>query len=195
MPPPEAEAERITALLRAAEAGDRDAVGRLFERVYGELRRIASRQLRAAPPFETLDTTALVHEAYLKLSGGARWSTRDRFHFYALTGQAMRRVLIDHARRRTRQKRGGRDLPVALDEELAAVAARGEELIALDRALDRLEQVDPALAQIVEWRFFAGLSVEEIAELRGVTDRTVKRHWRLARAFLLRELTAAGPPP
>ncbi len=195
MPPPESEAERITALLRAAEAGDRDAVGRLFERVYGELRRIARRQLRAAPAFETLDTTGLVHEAYLKLSGGARWSTRDRFHFYALTAQAMRRVLIDHARRRTRQKRGGREVPVALDEEQLAVVARGEELIALDRALARLEAVDAALAQLVEWRFFAGLSVEEIAALRGVSDRTIKRHWRLARAFLLRELSAGEPPP
>jgi RNA polymerase sigma factor (TIGR02999 family) len=192
---PDSSPAEITALLHAFASGDRSAFDRLFENVYGELRRIARRQLRAAPPLETLETTALVHEAYLKLSGGATWSTQDRFHFYALAAQAMRRVLIDHARRRTRLKRGGRavDLPLA-DADLA-VAARGEELIALDRALERLEAVDADLAQLVEWRFFAGLAVDEIAELRGVTDRTIKRHWRLARAFLLREMSAPEPVP
>lgn len=187
--------EEITALLRAVEAGDGAAVGALFERLYGELRQIARRQLRAAPPLETLDTTALVHETYLRLSGGARWSTRDRFHFYALIAQAMRRVLIDHARRRTRHKRGGGAVALELDEAAVAVAARGEELLALDQALARLATADAELAQLVEWRFFAGLSVDEIADLRGVTDRTVKRHWRLARAFLLREMSQAEPAP
>ena len=170
-----ADPTEITALLRAVGQGDRSALDRLFEQVYGELRRIARRQLRTALPAATLDTTALVHEAYLKLSGGGPWSTRDRSHFYALTAQAMRRVLIDHARRRTRQKRGGRMVALALDQALA-----------------RLEAVDPELASLVEWRFFAGLSVEEIAELREVSDRTVKRHWRLARAFLFREMAAQG---
>jgi RNA polymerase sigma factor (TIGR02999 family) len=187
--------EEITALLRAVEAGDGAAVGALFERLYGELREIARRQLRAAPPLQTLDTTGLVHETYLKLSGGARWSTRDRYHFYALTAQAMRRVLVDHARRRTRHKRGGRAVAVELDDAALAVAARGEELLALDQALARLAATDAELAQLVEWRFFAGLSVDEIADLRGVTDRTVKRHWRLARAFLLREMSQAGAVP
>lgn len=190
-----ADAEEVTTLLHAIEGGDRCAVDRLFESVYGELRRIARRQLRAAPPLATIDTTALVHEAYLKLSGGAPWSIRDRYHFYALTAQAMRQVLVDHARRRTRQKRGGRQVALPLDAVEPAVAARGEELLALDQALARLAVVDADLARLVEWRFFAGLSVEEIAELRGVTDRTVKRHWRLARAFLLRELSATEPAP
>ncbi len=188
----ESGAPEITQLLRAIEGGDRAASDRLFERVYDELRRIARRQLRVAPSADTLSTTALVHEAYLKLSGSARWSTRDRFHFYALTAQAMRQVLIDHARKRTRQKRGGRAIALNLEEVELPVAERAEELVALDAALAKLEGADPELARLVEWRFFGGLSVEEIAELLAVSDRTVKRHWRLARAFLFRELEAQG---
>ena len=192
MSEPEVESAEITALLRAVEGGDRAAVGDLFERVYSELRKIARRQLRAAPPLQTLHTTELVHEAYVRLSGAAHWSTRDRFHFFALTAQAMRRVLIDHARRRTRQKRGGRAVALSLEDFDVPVAERADELLALDGALARLEETDEELARLVEWRFFAGLSVEEIAELHGVSDRTVKRRWRLARAFLLQELAAQG---
>ncbi len=188
----ESSAPEITQLLRAIEGGDRAASDRLFERVYGELRKIARRQLRAVPQAETLSTTALVHEAYLKLSGSARWSTRDRFHFFALTAQAMRQVLIDHARKRTRQKRGGRAIALTLEEVELPVAERAAELVALDAALEKLAGTDPELARLVEWRFFGGLSVEEIAELLAVSDRTVKRHWRLARAFLFQELQAQG---
>lgn len=188
----EVDCAEITALLRAVEGGDRAAVGDLFERVYSELRKIARRQLRAAPPLQTLNTTELVHEAYVRLSGAAKWSTRDRFHFYALTAQAMRRVLIDHARKRTRQKRGGRGIALSLAEIDVPVAERADELIALDGALARLEETDAELARIVEWRFFAGMSTEEIAELHGVSDRTIKRRWRLARAFLLQELATQG---
>ena len=179
-------------MLRAVVGGDRAAVGDMFERVYSELRKIARRQLRAAPPLQTLHTTELVHEAYVRLSGAAHWSTRDRFHFFALTAQAMRRVLIDHARRRTRQKRGGRAVALSLEDFDVPVAERADELLALDGALAKLEETDEELARLVEWRFFAGLSVEEIAELHGVSDRTVKRRWRLARAFLLQELAAQG---
>lgn len=186
------EALEITGLLREVERGDRSAIDRLFERVYGELRRIARRQLRAAPHAETLSTTALVNEAYLKLSGSARWSTRDRFHFFALTAQAMRQVLIDHARKRTRQKRGGRAITLMLDDVELPIAERAAELVELDAALTKLEGADPELARLVEWRFFAGLSIEEIAELLAVSDRTVKRHWRLARAYLFQELQARG---
>jgi len=188
----EPDGTEITALLEAVGTGDRRAVDRLFERVYAELRRIARGQLAGAPRAETLNTTALVHETYLKLSRGARWSTRDRAHFFALTAQAMRQVLVDHARKRMRTKRGGGQAALNLDEIELPVDERAEELVALDAALERLEVADPELARLVEQRFFAGLSVEEIAELREVTDRTVRRHWRMARAFLVDEMAAAG---
>ncbi len=182
------ESAEITALLRAVEQGDRAAIARLFECAYGELRRIARRQLHASPLVKTLNTTELVHEVYVRLSGAEAWSTRDRFHFYALSAQAMRRVLIDHARHRTRQKRGGGARALSIDDVDVPVSERAEELVALDAALEKLEATDAELARLVEWRFFAGLSIEEIAELHGVSDRTVKRRWRLARAFLFQEL-------
>jgi RNA polymerase sigma factor (TIGR02999 family) len=188
-------AEEITTLLAAAGAGDRGASDRLFEAVYAELRRIARRQRAAAAPSATLSTTALVHEAYLKLSGEARWTVEDRRHFFALAARAMRHVLVDHVRRRGRLKRGGGALALELEAEEVAAPDRGEELMALDEALGRLESVEPELAQLVEWRFFAGLSVEEIAELVGVSDRTVKRRWRSARAFLYQDLASQGIAP
>ncbi len=182
----------VTALFAAVEAGDRQAVDRLFELVYSELRKIARRQLAAGPWVETLNTTALVHEAYLKLSRDSHWTVRDRFHFFALAARAMREVLIDHARTKGRQKRGGGVRPLDLGDIDVPVVERAEELLVLDEALTRLEAEDPELSRLVEWRFFAGLSVEEIAGLLEVSERTVKRHWRTARAFLYQELTAAG---
>jgi RNA polymerase sigma factor (TIGR02999 family) len=184
--------EDITALLRAVEGGDRAALDRLFSSVYGELRRIARRQLSGAAPHATLDTTALVHEAYVKLAQGAALSLRDRFHFFATTARAMRLVLIDHARSRLRAKRGGGAPVRVLEEGEVAAVERPEELVALDEALTRLEATDPDLARIVEWRFFGGLSVGEIAATLGVSDRTVKRHWRAARALLFEELSGRG---
>ena len=192
MPQSQIDSAEITALLQAVERGDSAAVGALFERVYGELRKIARRQLRAAPPMQTLHTTELVHEVYVRLAGAAQWSTRDRFHFFALTGQAMRRVLIDHARRRSRQKRGGRAIALSLEEVEVPIAERADELLAVDAALAKLEETDAELARLVEWRFFAGLSAEEIADLSGISVRTVKRRWRLARAFLFQELSTEG---
>ena len=185
----------ITLLLRALEDGEKEAADRLFEVVYQELRKIARRQLQAAPWGETLNTTALVHEAYLKLSRDSGWTVRDRFHFFALTARAMREVLIDHARTRMRQKRGGGVKALDLDEVQIPVAEKAEELVALDEALERLETVDPELSRLVEWRFFAGLTVEEIASTLEVSERTVKRHWRTARAFLYQELAAQGFAP
>jgi RNA polymerase sigma factor (TIGR02999 family) len=184
--------EDITALLRAVEGGDRAAMNRLFTSVYGELRRIARRQLASRPLHATLDTTALVHEAYLKLAQGTTLSMRDRFHFFATTARAMRLVLIDHARSRLRAKRGGGAPVRALEEGEIAAVERPEELVALDEALSRLEATDPDLARIVEWRFFGGLSVEEIAATLEVSDRTVKRHWRAARALLFEDLAGRG---
>jgi len=184
--------EEITALLHAAEGGDRGALDHLFGLVYAELRQLARRQLHSTPLQHTLSTTALVHEAYLKLSADVRWSTRDRSHFFALAARAMRHILIDHARRRTRHKRGGLEAPLSLEDAQVPVHDRSDELLALDEALERLAAVDPELARLVEWRFFAGLSVEEIARVLEVSDRTVKRQWRAARAFLYQQL--AQPP-
>ena len=192
--------EVITALLRAVEAGDAAAVGELFERLYGELRQIARRQLRAAPPLETLDTTALVHETYLKLAESERLSVRDRAHFFALAARAMRQVLLDAARRRLRDKRGGGEAHVpievlVLEGREPAAPMRAAELLALDAALERLAESDERLARLVEWRFFAGRSEEEIGAFLGVSERTVRRDWRKARAFLYRELETAGQAP
>jgi RNA polymerase sigma factor (TIGR02999 family) len=185
-------ATAITELLRAVEVGDKAARDRLFALVYGELRGVARGQLRRLPGKDTLSTTALVNETYLKLAGERAWSARDRSHFFALAARAMRQILVDHARRRSRQKRGGGEVPVSLAEALVPAPDRAEELLALDAALARLEGVDAELARIVEWRFFGGLSVEEVAALLEVSDRTVKRHWRAARAFLYQQLQSQG---
>jgi RNA polymerase sigma factor (TIGR02999 family) len=182
----------ITALLLAVGGGDRAAFDRLFEAVYAELRTIAHRQLRRFSASETLDTTSLVHEAFLKFSKQEHWSVENRGHFYGLAARAMRSVVIDRARRRGRVKRGGGQLLVELDMERFAAPTRASELVAIDESLTRLETAEPELAQLVEWRFFAGLSIEDIAELLGVSDRTVKRRWRSARAFLYQDLVAQG---
>ncbi len=182
----------ITSLLQAIAAGDRDALDRLFALVYGELRGLARRQLGARSPGVTLQTTALVHETYIKLAGSAGWSAGDRAHFFALAGRAMRQIVTDHARRRLRDRRGGGAHRRSIAEAEIAVEERAAELVALDAALDRLREVDGELAQLVEWRFFAGRSLDEIAEFTGVSTRTLKRRWRAARAFLYQELTAQG---
>lgn len=192
-------AGEITALLRSVERGDPKAADSLFAAVYAEMRRIARRQLSASGRHANLDTTELVHEAYLKLSHGAPWSIRDRYHFYAATARAMRQVIVDDARRRFRSKRGSGApvFSIPLDEQSANLprSERPEELLALDDALTELETADPELARIVEWRFFTGLSVEDIAKTLEVSERTVKRHWKIARAFLFRQLSSAAMPP
>ncbi len=199
VPPPDAGGPpgEITSLLRAAEAGDREAVDRLFSMVYGELRKLAHRELASAGLHGTINTTALVHEAYLKLSRGDAWSVRDRFHFYATTARAMRMVLLDDARHRLRQKRGGGDAALPLEdvEGLVPRVGKPQELLDLDEALGRLESSAPDLARVVEWRFFAGLSVEDIARTLAVSDRTVRRQWRAARAILYRSLAGPAPVP
>ena len=179
------DSHEITALLAAYRNGDPAALDRLFPLVYGDLRERAHRQLARGRPGETLSTTAVVHEAYLKLTDSSHQDYQDRVHFFAVASQAMRQILVDYARRRTAAKRGGTAAHlVALDAELVGDPGRADELVALDDALVRLEALDGRLARIVELRFFGGLSVEETADALGISARTVKRDWRTARAFL-----------
>jgi len=175
----------ITALLAAYRNGDRTALDRLFPLVYVDLRERAHRQLNRRRPGDTLSTTVVVHEAYLKLTGSTHQIYQDRVHFFAVASQAMRQILVDYARRNSAGKRGGPNAPVhPVDIQALPDPGRAEELLALDEALSRLELLDPRLARTVELRFFGGLSVEETAEALGVSPRTIKRDWRTARAFL-----------
>lgn len=175
--------ESITQLVEAAGAGDAAALKRLFGTVYDELKRIARSQL-AGSDGRTLDTTGLVHEAYLKLVNPERLDLRDRRHFFVIAAKAMRQIVIDHARRRMAAKRGGVMQPVTLDEDAALDGMSPDALLRLDRALDALGNLDPRLAEPVELRFFAGLSVDQIAQSQSLTARTVHRDWRRAKAFL-----------
>ncbi len=186
--------QEVTALLREWSAGDRGALERLMPLVYGELRRLAASHLRSERGDHTLQPTALVHEAYLRLVGQRSVSWANRAHFFGIAAQMMRRVLVDHARRRLAAKRSPGTLYVDLGEEVAAAADRAPELLALDRALTELERLDPRQARVVELRFFAGLSVEETAEVAGVSTATVKREWRTARAFLRHEIGLDATP-
>jgi len=188
----------VTQILAAARQGDANARDRLTTLIYGELRAVAHRQLRRWRRGQTLDTTALVHEAYLKLvdQSGASW--QDRAHFLSAAGVAMRHILVDAARRRAAKKRGGEDLRIPFDELVAVrdetdADARAVEILALDAALTSLAALNERLSRLVELRFFAGLTEEETAQTLGTSERTVRRDWRKARAFLfdaLRERTA-----
>lgn len=181
----------ITQLLAAYSGGEPSAFDRLLPLVYEELRVAAHRQLRRRRPGgQTLDTTALVHDAYLKLIDHQRAGWRDRNHFMAVATLAMRQILVDHARRRAAGKRGGNEQVVTLEEGRMrdAAGSRAVEILALDQALHKLAGLDERLAKLVELRFFGGLSVEETAEVLDVSERTVKRDWRKARAFLYRLL-------
>ena len=173
----------ITTLLAALREGDKSAMDRLFPLVYREFHGRAHQQLARRRPGETLSTTALVHETYLKLAGSAKQSYEDRLHFFAVASRAMRQILVDYARRNAAVKRGG-SRAVTLDPDAVANPDRADELIALDEGLERLQQLDPRLVQTVELRFFGGLSVEETADALGISPRTVKRDWQRARAFL-----------
>jgi len=181
----------VTALLAKVRGGDEGAKERLFELVYGELRKVAHREL-ARRRRGTLSTTGLVHEAFLKLDRLDAWSPRDRGHLLALASRAMRQILVDAARGRAAGKRGGAAPHLRIDEIEIGTSDRRIEVLAVHEALERLAVAEPELAQLVEWRFFGGFSVEEIAAATGVSDRTVKRDWRAARAFLFRELGGAG---
>jgi RNA polymerase sigma factor (TIGR02999 family) len=182
----------ITRLLASISKGERDALNRLFPVVYGELRALAHLQLARLRPGDTLQTTALVHEAYLKLLGTARPAWNDRRHFFAVASRAMRQISVDYARTRAAQKRGGNTPALTLDEQRLPVADRPHELVLLDRALTELESLSERPARVVELRFFGGLSVEEAAAVMNVSERTVKREWQKARAFLFDALRREG---
>jgi RNA polymerase sigma factor (TIGR02999 family) len=178
------EAGEITQLLRAYGAGDRSAFDRMVPLVYDELRRLARRHLRRGPRGQTLNTTGLVHEAYLKMAGSPELRLRDRGHLMAVTACAMRQVMVSRARARLADKRGGGVVPVELEEGQVGLEPAAEWLIDLDRALAGLRAHDERLAQIFECRYFAGLSEEETAEALGTSLRTVQRGWMRARAWL-----------
>lgn len=181
----------VTGLLEAHAQGEPEALDRLVAAVYQHLHRLARKQLRApGRRSQTLDTTGLVHEAYLRLAGPTGNAWRDRGHFFAAASQAMRHVLVDFARGRLREKRGGGQRPVTLEPEMAAVAEDAAQLLALDQALHRLDASRSRLVRVVECRYFAGLSEEETAEALEVSVRTVQRDWRQARTWLRRELSA-----
>ena len=179
----------MTRLLARWSRGEQDALDALLPLVYGELRRIAARQLRGERQEHTLTPTALVHELYLRLVDQTRASWQNRVQFLAVAGQLMRRILVDHARTRRASKRGGSATFVPLEEGADRTRPAGVvEVLAIDSALTRLAAIDADQARLVELRFFAGLTGEEIALLLGRSERTIKREWRLARAWLYREL-------
>jgi RNA polymerase sigma factor (TIGR02999 family) len=165
---------------------------RLFSQAYDELRRIASQQRRRVGESATLNTTALVHEVYLKLSPGSFAQGLDRAHFLALTARAMRQVLIDHARSRISIKRGGEIIFTQADEDHCDASGDMADMLALDQSLNELAELDARAGQVVEWHVFGGLSIEEIAALQGLTVRTAYRDWRRARAFLVQRLGLTG---
>ena len=178
----------ITLLLADLQAGNRSAESRLIPLVYNELRRVAGRYMRGERAGHTLQPTALVHEAYLRLIGQRDVAWQNRSHFYAVAARLMRNVLVDHARARQAHKRGGQERKVTFDEALELAGGESTDLLALDEALTRLAQRDPRQARIVELRFFGGLSEKEAAEVLRISVRTVKRDWAVARAWLYREI-------
>jgi RNA polymerase sigma factor (TIGR02999 family) len=184
----------ITVLLQQWRDGNRDALDRLIPLIYEELRGIASRLLAGEWRHDRLQTTTVVHEAYLRLFRQEHIDWQNRGQFFAIAAQMMRRILVDHARQQRRAKRGGGSIPLEISEEAPAPHSRVDAVDALDldRALQELERLDPTQGRIVELRYFAGLTVEETAAALGMSDRTVKREWALAKSWLYRQLTGSG---
>lgn len=178
----------VTILLQELSSGNREIVDQLFPVVYDDLMRMAHKKLQGERKNHTLNTTSLVHEAYLKLVDQERVNWKNRAHFFAISAQAMRRILINYAKQRLADKRGSGEPLATFNEELIVRETRADEIIRLDEALERLNQLNERQAKVVEYRFFAGLTQEEIAEVLGVSVPTVRLDWRLARAWLSREL-------
>ncbi|HKO99458.1 MAG TPA: sigma-70 family RNA polymerase sigma factor [Pyrinomonadaceae bacterium] len=188
-----ASADNLTELLVEWREGDKTALDRLTPLVYDELRRIAHRYVRRERNGHTLQTTALVNEAYVRLAGYRNLAWQNRAHFFAATAQVMRNVLIDHARRRLFAKRGGQAQQVPIEEAVSAMTeARADELVMLDHALEELANMDARKARVVELRYFGGLSLEETAEVLEVSLMTVRRDWRAAKAWLFRRMKDEG---
>ena len=186
-------AQEVTLLLRAWGDGSKEALDRLAPLVYRELHQIAGRLMAGERPNHTLQTTALVNEAYVRLVDVQQVNWQDRAHFFAICARAMRQILVDHARSRGSAKRGGGETAIELEEGLAAAASPEAKLLELDEALKRLEALDPRKSQVVEMRYFGGLSVEETAEALKVSTETVRRDWKMAQAWLHRELSGKKP--
>lgn len=180
----------VTELVELTAGGDPHAPARLFEAVYAELRRLADRYLRGDGAARSLQPTELVHEMYLRISAGKRVDWRGRTHFFAVGARVMRRILVDRARARGRTKRGGGSPTAVLDDSLAVSPERDWDVLALDELLADLQEVDARQAQIVELRFFGGLNVQEVADVLGLSKRTVEAEWTIVRAWLRRELSS-----
>ena len=182
----------VTKLLKAWSDGDQSALDRLMPLVYDELHRLARRHMRREKPGHLLQTSALVNEAYLRLVDASQVHWQNRAHFFGIAARLMRRILVDDARRRHRDKRGGQMIQVPLDEALSAPQEQAANLVALDDALKTLAAIDPRQSEIVELRFFGGMSIEETAEVLKVSPTTVQREWRAAKAWLYRALSEGG---
>lgn len=184
----------ITGLLQAWSKGDRSALDELMPLVYGELHRLAHHYMSREEGHQLLQTTALVNEAYLRLIDASRVNWQSRAHFFAVSAQLMRRILVEHARSRRRHKRGSGVAPCSLEEALTVSREGDTDLVALDEALDALAAISPRQSQMVELRFFGGLTVEETAEVLKVSPETVQRDWKLSKAWLLRAMDHGSQP-
>ena len=185
------ERSEVMQLLSHVESADRSAVDRLFAAVYQQLHDLAGQYFRREPEGNTLQPTALVHEAYMKLVDQSQVNWQGRTHFFAVAAQAMRRILVDHARRRGATKRGGNRHRIALDDNLAIESNHDADLLALESALTKLTKLDPCQGQMVELRFFGGLSVADVAKVMGISTRSVEREWTMVRAWLRQELSTS----
>jgi len=185
----------VTRILVAIEQGDAKAADELLPLVYEELRRLAAKKMSQEPPGQTLQATALVHEAYIRLVGAENQKWTGRIHFFAAAAEAMRRILIENARRKQRRRRGGDRQRIDMDDEDVAIEGPSIDIIALDEALTKLTKEDRTVAELVKLRYFAGLTLGQAANILGVSRRTADRYWAYARAWLYQEITKAEEPP
>jgi RNA polymerase sigma factor (TIGR02999 family) len=185
--------QKVTQILSAASSGNQEAAKELWDFVYDELRKLASRKMAHTPPGQTLQPTALVHEAYLRLVGDQEQQWENRAHFFGAAARAMRNVLVDQVRKKGRIKRGGQAQRIPFSQIVCTSESQPLDILALDEALKRLEKDDPRLVEVALLRFFAGLTIEETAKAMGVSTSTVEREWSYARAWLYREIKKGDP--